>query len=174
LAEEWRSSLAWVAEEVGDEAPGQHPAFAQLPPVARRLANLAWLERFITCFDDLSDAVACGELQLACTGEEVAFQILLAECRSLAEEVDLDLPAGVGACPGHGDAFDFDWERVEELICWDLDVCWLWQPDLDGIEDDQGAEHMLVKPVNLHPRAWFEAFDGARRRPAPGPSWPLA
>jgi hypothetical protein len=48
--------------------------------------------------------------------------------------------------------------RVETVVCRDTDVCWLWQPELDGIE---AARDLVGGPwdtVNLHPRDWFIRF----------------
>jgi hypothetical protein len=36
--------------------------------------------------------------------------------------------------PDHGRCVDFDLARVQTFVCADLDVRWLWQPELDGIE----------------------------------------
>jgi hypothetical protein len=83
----------------------------------------------------------------------------------------LAAPPGFEDWPGHGDPFDFDLDRVETIICWDLDVCWLWDVELDGIEADELASSE-VRAVNLHPRDWFGAFDDVRRFPAPGPALP--
>jgi len=168
VADDWREHLPLAHER----SPGLDQFFAGLPPVARRLGTPEWLGRFIGCFTDLGDAVAAGDLQLTCTGEEVAFQILLKECARYLGEVGLAVPPGFEDWPGHGDAFDFDLSRVETVICWDLDVCWLWDADLDGIESDDQTSSPQVGGVNLHPRDWFEAFADVRRLPAPGPALP--
>src|SRR5713226_2698324 len=80
LADHWRELLAGLK---GQDRPGLDEAFEDLPPVARRLATRAWLERFAGCFDALANDIAKGSLELTCTGEEVAFQILVPHCADM-------------------------------------------------------------------------------------------
>ena len=168
LGDEWRERLA-AAEVAEQRQPGMDPRFEALPPIARRLATLPWLARFGRCFDALGEAVAAGDLELTCTGEEVAFQILLSHC-SLRLAAGLAIPPGFETWPGHGDDFDLDLNRIEDIVCWDFDVAFLWDPDMDGIEADDGNE--FFRTVNLHPRDWFEPFADIHRIPEPGPSLP--
>ena len=173
VADEWRESLAELGRLGEQDRPAADPRFGELPPVARRLATPAWLARFITCFDDLAQGIATGSLELACTGEEVAFQILLDRCGDmLAAGDELVVPPGWNEWPEHGEGFDFDLERVETIICADIDVPWLWQPEMDGIESGDGITALLMRPVNPHPRDWFTAFAEVAGVPAPGPVLP--
>ena len=84
----------------------------------------------------------------------------------------LMVPPDWDTWPNHGDEFDFDLDRIQTIICWDLDIDWLWEPDLDGIESDEVAQGPLLRVVNLHPRDWFSPFEDARRIPSPGPDLP--
>jgi hypothetical protein len=169
LADQWREWLA-VPTLADTRHPGLDPSFDALPAIARRVGSLAWLDRFIGCFDELGDTVARGDLELTCTGEEVAFQVLLADAARRLGEEGAVVPPDFDVWPGHGDAFDFDLSRIETIVCWDTDVCLLWQADLDGIEADEAAGFAHVGAVNLHPKNWFEPFHGVRRTPAPGPA----
>jgi hypothetical protein len=169
LADEWRDLLGDLK---GQDRPALDRLFADLPPLARRLATSSWLERFVDCFDDLADGIVTGSLELACTGEEVAFQILLRRCAAMLADEALDVPPDWSQWPDHGQEFDFDLERIETLVCQDIDVCWLWQPELDGIEDGDDPVAKLMRSANLHPRDWFTPFATASRIPAPGPALP--
>lgn len=79
LADHWRERLARPTLSSSDR-PALDRWFEDLPPIARRLGTTAWLYRFAASFDDLAAGVASGQLELACTGEEVAFRILLSDC----------------------------------------------------------------------------------------------
>ena len=120
---------------------------------------------------NLAASVASGHLELACTGEEVAFRILLSDCARVLND-GLAVPPDFDEWPGHGDDFDFDLNRIETIVCWDYDVEWLWDPELDGIESGEAAESPLIGAVNLHPRDWFHAFADATRIPSPAPPLP--
>ena len=153
------------------DRPALDPWFDDLPPIARRLGTTAWLSRFAASFNDLAAGVASGHLELACTGEEVAFGILLSDCARVLND-GLAVPPDFDEWPGHGDDFDFDLNRIETIVCWDYDVEWLWDPELDGIESGEAAESPLIGAVNLHPRDWFHAFADATRIPSPAPPLP--
>jgi len=79
LADNWNEYLALPSLSSSDR-PALDPWFDDLPPIARRLGTTAWLSRFAASFNDLAAGVANGHLELACTGEEVAFRILLSDC----------------------------------------------------------------------------------------------
>ncbi len=172
LADYWNEHLALPSLSSSDR-PALDPWFDDLPPIARRLGTTAWLSRFAASFTDLAAGVASGHLELACTGEEVAFRILLSDCARALND-GLVIPPNFDEWPGHGDDFDFDLNRIETIVCWDYDVEWLWDPALDGIEGGEIAESPLIGAVNLHPRDWFHAFEDATRIPSPGPPLPSA
>jgi len=73
----------------------------ELPPVARRMADDVWMERFIACFEGIAARLARGRFassQLAsCTGEEMALHLIIdaAEAAVSDETIPLDesLPA---------------------------------------------------------------------------------
>ena len=53
----------------------------ELPPIARRMADDVWMERFVVCFEALATRLARGRFassQLAsCTGEEMALHLVI-------------------------------------------------------------------------------------------------
>lgn len=130
----------------------------ELPPIAQRLADDAWIERFVSCFESLAGRLGSGRFipeQLAsCTAEEMALHMLI----DLAEAfVNDGVVPTESPLPTRGDDdTDFDWAR--EVLFRDHDVLMLFNVSLDGIEDDSGELAEQYRFANLHPRDWFEPF----------------
>jgi len=131
---------------------------AELPPVAQRLADHVWMERFVSCFEALAARLAKGGFessQLAsCTGEEMAlhFVIDLAE----SETKDGVIPTNVSLPEDAERDDDFEW--IGEALFRDYDVLLLFNVSLDGIEDDQSELNQQYRLANLHPQKWFLPF----------------
>lgn len=130
----------------------------ELPPVARRLTDDAWMRRFVSSFDALADRLASGRFaseQLAsCTAEEMALHLMI----DLAEDFVSDgtFPAQ-DHLPACGEA-DIDFESAREVLFRDHDVLMLFNASLDGIEDGSNQISEDFRFANLHPRDWFVTF----------------
>ena len=130
----------------------------QLPPVARRLTDDAWMRRFVSSFDALASRLASGRFaseQLAsCTAEEMALHLVI----DLAEDFVSDgMFPMQDHLPAHGEA-DTDFESAREVLFRDHDVLMLFNASLDGIEDDSNETSEDFRFANLHPRDWFVTF----------------
>jgi hypothetical protein len=130
----------------------------QLPPVARRLTDDAWMRRFVSTFDALADRLASGRFaseQLAsCTAEEMALHLVI----DLAEDFVADsMFPPQDHLPACGEA-DTDFESAREVLFRDHDVLMLFNASLDGMEDDSNQISEDFRFANLHPRDWFVTF----------------
>lgn len=133
---------------------------SELPPIAQRVADAAWLERFTECFESLAGRLAAGEGDpdlATCTGEEMALHLVINWAESLSRDgmLDDDPAAEVPAAQG---AQDFDFNLAREVLFRDHDVLALFDPNLDGIEDPDDPVNRQHTLVNLHPREWFIPF----------------
>jgi hypothetical protein len=54
--------------------------------------------------------------------------------------------------------FELELDTARELLADDTDVDFLWNPALDGIENDTDLQQSF-RIVNLHPRDWFKSFN---------------
>ena len=141
LVDEWRTS-------------GPKSLAKILPPVARAYAqNRAWRQQFVAGFTRLAERITSlddDSVLARCTAEELALHLTI----NLAEAHLRDgafSPAAVRHLPAHGSADeDFNWMR--EVLFEDHDVLMLFNPTLDGIEDDADGNS------SLHPRDWFQPF----------------
>ena len=130
-------------------------AVDDLPPVARPYAfDDAWRRQFIGGFRQVAHRLGSPDEQnkilLRCTAEEVALHIAIDLAKGDTEE-GLDPPAPYLELPDHGDR-DVDFEWMREVLFEDHDVLMLYNPALDGIENDLDSNPLL------HPRDWFEPF----------------
>ena len=130
----------------------------ELPPIARLMADDVWMERFVACFDDLAARLAHGRFassQLAsCTGEEMALHLVI---DSAEAGVSDDVTPLDDSLPGDPERdCDFEWAR--EVLFRDHDVLLLFNPSLDGIEDNDSELSQRHMFANLHPRRWFLPF----------------
>jgi hypothetical protein len=139
------------------EDPQSELLMQELPPVAQRLADDAWLARFVSCFGALAVRLGAGlasEQLASCTADEMALHMVI----DLAEGFAADgITAIGGRLPRRGRAdTDFDWAR--EVLFRDHDVLMLFDVALDGIEDESGELTDQYRFANLHPRDWFTTF----------------
>jgi len=130
----------------------------ELPPIAQRLADDAWMRRFASCFDLLAGRLARGgflpEELASCTAEEMALHLVVDVAENFVSEGILPPEDQL---PGYGEAdADFEWAR--EVLFRDHDVLMLFDPSLDGIEDETGEIQEQYRFANLHPRDWFVTF----------------
>jgi hypothetical protein len=130
----------------------------ELPPIARRMADDVWMERFVVCFEAIATRLARGRFassQLAsCTGEEMALHLVIDSAEAGVSDDAIPLDDSLPADPERDR--DFEWAR--EVLFRDHDFLLLFNPSLDGIEDndsDLSQRHMFA---NLHPQRWFLPF----------------
>ena len=129
-----------------------------LPPSAGRMADDVWMERFVACFQALATRLARGRFassQLAsCTGEEMALHLVIDSAEAGLSDDAIPVNESLPADPERDG--DFDWAR--EVLFRDHDVLLLFNPSLDGIEDDDSDLSQRYMFANLHPRRWFLPF----------------
>lgn len=151
LGDTWRDSLDDPTE-----------LLAQLPPVAERLSDRAWLERFVDCFDVVADRLGAGEVTYPgvakCTGEEIALHLIIELAEAFVHDGAFADDDVVHRLPDLG-ASNGDCELARDSLLPDHDVLALFDLSLDGIEDSDAPENAQFRTVNLHPRKWFEPFE---------------
>lgn len=98
---------------------------------------------------------------LDCTGAEMMMHIVLDEMELRIEESDIEI--GVSAFVFNqitdylcDSAEDFNIFRIRDLIFDDIDVIFLFDPAMDGIENSE--EGVALGVSNLHPSLWFKKF----------------
>ena len=153
----WPDAAAVYLADTYGEDPQSEMLKEELPPIARRLADDAWLTRFVSCFETLAVRLGAGLAteQLAwCTAEEMALHMVI----DVAEaSVDYGMVPTLRGLPRRGEEdTDFDWAR--EVLFRDHDVLMLFNVSLDGIEDDSSELAEYYRFANLHPRDWFLPF----------------
>lgn len=154
------ASRLWAAAVLlADTYQGQlHLLKRTLPPIAQRVVDEAWMERFVACFDSLALRLERGEadaMQIStCTAEEMALHLVIDAAEGATRDGSL---VNDPSLPVHPDR-DGEFDAVRELLFGDHDVLLLFDPTLDGIEapDWDPNEHQLF--ANLHPTAWFLPF----------------
>ena len=156
LAAHLWAAAVYLADTYGED-PQSEMLKEELPPIARRLADDAWLTRFVSCFETLAIRLGAGLAteQLAwCTAEEMALHMVI----DVAEaSVDYGMVPTLRGLPRRGEEdTDFDWAR--EVLFRDHDVLMLFNVSLDGIEDDSSELAEYYRFANLHPRDWFLPF----------------
>ena len=160
------ASRLWAAAVVlADTYEGHlHLLKRTLPPIAQRVVDEAWMERFVSCFDSLALRFERREVDATristCTAEEMALHLIIDAAEGATRDGSLATDLSLPADPDR----DGDFDAVRELLFGDHDVLLLFDPTLDGIEapDWDPDGHRLF--ANLHPRAWFLPFtDGGDR-----------
>ena len=113
-----------------------------------------------SCFH-LADRLEAGpgdERFTRCTADEVNLAIAHKLATITHEELLADDPVVDVLHESLGQLdFELELDLARELLADDTDVDFLWNPALDGIEDDTDLQHSF-RIVNLHPRDWFRLF----------------
>ncbi len=114
-----------------------------------------------SCFH-LADRLEAGpddERFTRCTADEVNLAIAHKLATITHEELLADDPVVdvLHEMLGHLD-FELELDLARELLADDTDVDFLWNPALDGIEDDADLQQNF-RIINLHPKDWFKPFD---------------
>lgn len=108
-----------------------------LPPLVVRVADDAWYDRFLVCFETLERQLAVGgfdpESLACCTGEEMALHLTVAMSETLMETGGLnDLEWMAALPPWRAEDDDPEWART--TLFRDHDVLWLFEASLDSVE----------------------------------------
>lgn len=134
-----------------------------LPPIAQRLADEVWMERFVSCFETLAKRLEVHDFDATrittCTAEEMALHLVIDAAEGASRDGTLATDISQPAIPGSDDDFD----SIRETLFRDHDVLHLFDARLDGIEAPDSAldeQHLFA---NLHPRDWFLPFDDVPR-----------
>jgi len=90
-----------------------------------------------------------------CTADEVNLAMALTDVPWIAEGGVGPVPPELRAATVHG--LEFDADAASESLFNDHDVFMLWNPLLDGIENDDETLERLGT-ADLHPSKWFEPF----------------
>jgi len=133
---------------------------AQLPPIVGRVADEAWIAKFVACFDALAARVGHGgfesDLLAGCTAEEMALHLVIDRAEELADQ-EVAVEPWFRRLPVRGRA-DHDFEMARTALFRDHDVLVLFDPSLDGVESTDIWPAKLSGFAYLHPRDWFVTF----------------
>ena len=126
---------------------------ALLPPACTAVDRV-WLERFHRSVRRAEVCIARGEVPWpTCTGDEMALNLGLDEVDGL---VATELYRGFAASlPAHDD--DGDTAVLTEVLLEDTDVLVLFDPALEGVEEDPETAATLGL-VNMRTTQWFLPF----------------
>jgi len=141
---------------------GRDMLVEDLPPLVARVADDAWYDRFLACFEALEHQLAVGSFEpedlACCTGEEMALHLTVGMAEALIETGSLDDLEWMAALPPWR-AEDGDPEWARTALFRDHDVLWLFEASLDGLEAPDSDESVYFGLVHVHPRDWFKRFD---------------
>lgn len=87
--------------------------------------------------------------QLSCVAEELLLRILLTEAEVVLE-----------TCGLLDDEVANAWEIFRDEVYEDLDHEWLYNPAMDGIDEDPRVAHLGIAPMGV--RHWFSPFNEGR------------
>lgn len=140
-----------------------------LPVVAKRYADEAFVAAFAARFEILAERIAGGLQEMTdvatCTADEIALHMIIDRAGELENEGFFD--------EGWIDALDrrpkdTDFVGIKDTLFEDLDALFLFDPALDGVEDPDSEAYQIEGFANLHPRDWFKTFENKQHvdRPA--------
>lgn len=137
-------------EGTADERIGKTWVFSDLP--ARFAANYTALfaQEFLVAFVDVTSRLTRGWEPLACVAQELGLRVLLDHVEVVAEAADVALPD--------------DWRgHLEDILFEDMDHELLYDPALDGIEEDPARQPPGMAPMRFVD--WFRPFNDRRTLP---------
>lgn len=154
--------LAWTlvtALEILGDQWNSIAADLDIPPCARRLVeDKPFCERMRTSAHYLADQLDAGRADAflsRCTADEVNLAMALTDAEWIAEGDMVPVPAILLGASVRG--IELDAEGASESLFHDHDVFMLWNPLLDGIENDSETL-ATMGTAGLHPSKWFEPF----------------
>lgn len=155
--------LAWTLVAALEIQGDQWTSIADdlnVPPCARRLAKApAFCERMRASAHYLADQLAAGRADVfmsRCTADEVNLAMALTDAEWITEESIVAVPPVLRGATVRG--IDLDVESASDALFHDHDVFMLWNPLLDGIENDTETLDRMGTS-GLHPAEWFEPFN---------------
>ena len=155
--------IAWTLVTALEIQGDQWPSIAgdlNVPPCAHRLVNdNAFCERMQASAHYLADELAAGRADAVisrCTADEVNLAMALTDVEWIAEGSIVPVPTALRGASVRG--LERDADEASESLFQDHDVFMLWNPALDGIEND--TETLArIGTTGLHPAGWFEPFN---------------
>lgn len=163
LAERWQTAGGEMeGEDDGEREREREDLRAELPRIAEPyLLDGEFCQRMAASAGYLARELRrghCSERLARCTGDEINFHLaccsflLLADLLPASDEVALTLQELAPLEDVQSAVAD-----LQDLLLRDLDVTWLWEPAMDGIEDDEELlERMGIAP--MRPEDWFVRF----------------
>jgi len=150
------AALLWLGAELLVDPAGLTPPEDWLPSIAVRQGP-EFAERMREVVASLRDRLAQGRLgTVENMAEQVALAAIVEQARAVEEEriedPEHEYEAWISELPGD-DLLD----QLEEILLPDSDHDWLYEPEMDGIENDEEFVAQMRAP-NLHPKRWFEPF----------------
>jgi hypothetical protein len=123
---------------------------SSLPPRLAGRYGSDFARRFLVATVDVTARLTAGWTPLACVAQELALRVLLDQTELVAELADVELSEG--------------WRKhLEEHLFEDLDHEMLYDPSLDGIEDDPSAQPPGTASMRFED--WFTPFNEERTLP---------
>lgn len=152
-------------EQHGDdpvEDRNQWALFDEYPPITAH-QDAVWRRQAARAFDDLAADVEHGVWpQPRCPAEEMALYLTINYAEDLAADEDGPIARSFGGLPEHPD--DLDWVMARECLLYDLDIEWLYDREVDGIEDPESDLNKRYGMGDYRPVSWFKVFGSAAQR----------
>lgn len=153
--------IAWTlvaALEILGDQWASVPGELDVPPCAQRYTDdEAFCERMKKSAHYLAEQLASGKSDAViarCTADEVNLAMALSDAHWILE-VTGPVPSALREATVRG--LQSDAEGASDVLFNDHDVLMLWNPMLDGIENDVETLAHLGS-ADLHPSRWFEPF----------------
>jgi hypothetical protein len=155
--------VAWAlvtALEIQGDHWASVPDDLDVPPCARRLVHDdVACERMKASAHYLADQLSAGRADAfvaRCTADEVNLAMALSDVSWIGQGGAVPVPSELRGASVLG--LEYDVESASESLFHDHDVFMLWNPMLDGIENDTETLAKLGT-ADLHPSRWFEPFN---------------
>jgi hypothetical protein len=147
------AQLTSTRDHTATVATAESAAFFVLEDLPTRYAHrydILFVKRFIVATITVTQRLTAGWDPLACVAEELALRVLLDEAEARLDEAGLDLP---------------HWRAtIEDYLFEDADHEMLFDPSLDGIEDDEDFLARTRTAPMAFPE-WFTPFNDERPIP---------
>jgi len=122
----------------------------QLPPRFAHHFDEQFARQFLVAAVDLTSRFTAGWRPPSCVAQELVVRVILNQVEVLARVFDVDLHP--------------HWRGIaEELLLEDRDQAWLYDPALDGFEDEPSFPVPGVAPMGF--AHWFVPFNDDRHLP---------
>ncbi|WP_185285870.1 hypothetical protein [Streptomyces alkaliterrae] len=157
LVDELFRDVVTLYEDDGDsvaESDGVFMVLEELPPqFAHRYSALFAKRLTVAAVSMIARFTQPGDVRLSCVAEELLLRILLQDALVVADT--------------HGllsDEIRTAWEIFSTEVYEDTDHEWLYDPAMDGIDEDPRLAHMGIAPMEV--KDWFSPFgDGGYVHP---------